>query len=58
MTEHDALRALVKKLEALLADPQFKSVFTIAYIHGSRYAGPTIDRELADAKAALAKRGD
>ena len=52
-TPIDALRALVAKLEAIIAHPSYKAVFAIAMLHGQPYDGPDYAEELKRAKAAL-----
>ncbi len=48
-----AAQALVDKLEAVHADPQYISVWQLNYIHGGRYTGPQYDKELAALKVVL-----
>ena len=47
--------ALISKLDAINADPQFQSVFTMAHIHGTPYTGPNWVDEVDNARAAIAK---
>ena len=53
MSEREALEALVAKLEAIGLNEQFKSVFTLAWVHGQNYTGPNWEKELKDAKEVL-----
>jgi hypothetical protein len=48
-----ALEGLVDRLEEIHADPAYKSVWTMYYVHGGRYHGPTYVEALARAKAEL-----
>lgn len=55
--ERDELRAalegLVNRLDEIGADPDFRSVFTLHYVHGGDYRGPTWVEALAAARKAL-----
>ena len=50
----EAARGLVGKLEAIHANEEYKSVWTLSHIHGSPYKGPTYEKELKTTLAALA----
>lgn len=47
------LRDLVAKLDEISDSPQWKSLFTIAFIHGQEYTGPNFGEELKAAKEVL-----
>jgi hypothetical protein len=49
-----ALRALVDRLDEIVADPAFKSVWVINQIHAGPYRGPNWVDALDRARAALA----
>jgi polyhydroxyalkanoate synthesis regulator phasin len=49
----EALTKLVQKLDIVHADSRYEGVWTIAYLHGQSYTGPTYTDELAAARAAL-----
>ena len=48
-----ALEGLVNRLDEIAADPDFRSVWTLHYVHGGDYRGPTWVEALARARAAL-----
>lgn len=48
------LRNLVNKLHQMNNDPKFTGVFTMAWVHGVEYSGPTWDKELKEADYELA----
>jgi hypothetical protein len=50
----EALQGLVDRLDAIHADPAYKSVWTVNQIHVGPYTGPTYVEALARARAALA----
>jgi len=52
-----ALEALVAKLDAVHADPNYQGVWTLAHVHGVEYRGPKYGKELEAARAALQASG-
>jgi hypothetical protein len=48
-----ALEALVSKLELIQSDAEFNGVWTYLAAHGIKYTGPTWNKELAAARAAI-----
>lgn len=48
-----ALEKLLEKLGQVESHPEYKSVWTLAYLHGQPYSGPTWEKEVQDARAAL-----
>jgi hypothetical protein len=48
-----AFVALVRKLEQIGDDPEFRYVFTLAAMHGPPYLGPHWEAELSEAQACL-----
>lgn len=48
------LRNLVNKLNAMSQDPKFTGVFTMTWVHGIEYDGPTWEKELKEAEYELA----
>lgn len=55
MTHRKALEALVKRLDEVHADPQYRGVWQMHMIHGGRCAGLTYTAELKAAHEALAE---
>lgn len=53
MTHREALEALVKRLDEVHADPQYRGVWQMHMIHGGRYSGLTYTAELKAAHEAL-----
>jgi len=51
----DALRELRDGIEEIFADPSFKYMQEIAWVHGAEYSGPIITKQL-DAAAKLLAR--
>lgn len=49
-----ALNNLCDKLDEIVADDSYKSVFTIAFVHGCKYQGPSWEETLKQARATLA----
>ena len=45
--------ALADKLDAICQASEYRSVFTLAMIHGAAYSGPTFEHELRELHAAL-----
>lgn len=50
-----ALRELVNAIEVVLDHPSYKSVITVAHVHGVNYVGPTIEKQLEAARGHLAR---
>jgi len=50
----EASTNLADKLDAIIASSEYRSVFTLAMIHGAPYDGPTFELELKELRAALA----
>ena len=48
-----ALKGLVERLDEINAHPEFKSVWTLHYVHGGRYGGPSWVEPLEAARIAL-----
>jgi hypothetical protein len=49
----EAARAFLQKWEVVL--PHINSMFLMGHIHGANYSGPTVEAELEQMKAAIAK---
>lgn len=49
----EILNKLVNKLELIHEDSNYKTVWSMYYIHGGRYNGPNYMEELRDAKQVL-----
>jgi hypothetical protein len=54
MRLHSALDRLVKKLDEVAGDPNYRAIFALAAVRGVTYHGPQYGEELAAAKDALA----
>lgn len=52
----EALSTLVARLDAVHANGQYQSIWTIAQMNLGRYSGPTYTAELAAARAALERK--
>jgi hypothetical protein len=48
-----AARELEQKMAVIENDERYQAVWMLSYIHGSPYAGPTWEHELARLRAAL-----
>ncbi len=45
-TLHDAAKELILRMKVIHANDEYKSVWTLAGIHGNLYNGPTYEKEL------------
>lgn len=48
-----ALEELVKKIEEVENNDSFKGLFTVAYVRGIQYSGPSWDKEMMYAKKVI-----
>lgn len=49
-----AARGLADRLDEIMAHPSYRSVFTLAAVHGTPYNGPSWEQHLIDLRAAIA----
>ena len=48
-----AFEAFVRRVDEVLSSEDIKGVFTIAAVHGLHYKGPSLAKDILDAKALL-----